>query len=135
MCWLRRTVGGLSLIVLIAGDGWQQAQTPDVVLMRSGRNDCVDLPAPPEGVPGLREYARFTVHHNGDIVVKAAQLPFSSNEGYVYRQTPSGWVKNEADYILIRTPVPVRGGFVYLISFGEGEDRCGPWSIDATHPN
>jgi hypothetical protein len=106
-----------------------------ITLNRSGRDDCADLPAPPQGVPGLREYARVAVHHDGHIVVNAAHLPFSSNEGFVYRLTPSGWQKNELDYILIRTPVPVLGGFVYSIAFGGGKDLCGPWSLDATHPN
>jgi hypothetical protein len=107
----------------------------EITLMRSGRDDCVDLPKPPDGVPGLREYARIPVHHDGTIVVTAAQLPFSRNSGYLYRLTPSGWMKNEFDYILLRTPVPVQGGFLYLITFGEDEDRCGAWSFDATHPS
>ena len=113
----------------------QQPEKREVVVERSGANDCEDLPLPPKGVPGLREYLRITVHHDGAVLVKAARLPFGSNQGYVYKQTPTGWVKNDVDYILIRTPVPVQGGFVYSITFGEGEDRCGPWSIDATHPN
>ena len=107
----------------------------DVEVKRSGANDCVDLPAPPEGVPGLREYARVAVHHDGEILVIAAHLPFFSNEGYVYRLTPSGWVKNEFDYILLRMPVPVRGGFVYSITFGGDKDLCGAWSVEATHPS
>lgn len=107
----------------------------DVALVRSGANDCVDLPAPPPGVPGVREYARFPVHHDGGILVKAARLPFSTNEGYVYRQTPAGWEKNEFDYILLGTPVPVQGGFVYMITFGGDKDLCAAWSVDATHPS
>jgi len=107
----------------------------DITLIRSGRNDCVDLPKPPDGVAGLREYARVPVHRDGTIIVNAAQLPFSRNSGYLYRLTPSGWTKNEFDYILLRTPLPVQGGFMYLITFGEDEDRCGPWSVDATQPS
>ena len=76
----------------------------------------------------------FRIEHDGQIVVTAAQLPFTSNPGYVYRQTEKGWVANEVDYLLLRTPIPVRGGFVYIITFGGGEDRCGRWSIDARHP-
>ena len=106
----------------------------DVALSRSGDNACEDLPRPPEGVPGLREYARILIKEDGQLVVTAAQLPFTSNQGYVYRQTESGWVANEVDYLLLRTPVPVRGGFTYIITFGGGEDRCGRWSIDARHP-
>jgi hypothetical protein len=106
----------------------------DVALARAGDNACEDLPRPPEGVPGLREYARIRIQEDGQLVVTAAQLPFTSNQGYVYRQTDTGWVPNEVDYLLLRTPVPVRGGFVYIITFGGGEDRCGRWSIDARHP-
>jgi len=58
----------------------------DVSLTRSGDNDCVDLPPPPEGVPGLREYARIAVHNDGILRVNAAKLPFYNNPGYVYRQ-------------------------------------------------
>jgi len=106
----------------------------DVALTRAGDNACEDLPRPPEGVPGLREYARIRIQEDGQLVVTAAQLPFTSNQGYIYRQTESGWLPNEVDYLLLRTPVPVRGGFVYIITFGGGEDRCGRWSIDARHP-
>ena len=106
----------------------------DVALSRSGGNACEDLPRPPEGVPGLREYARIPINEDGQLVVTAAQLPFTSNQGYLYRQAASGWVPNEVDYLLLRTPVPVRGGFTYIITFGGGEDRCGRWSIDAKHP-
>lgn len=106
----------------------------DVALSRSGANACTELPAPPAGVPGLREYARLPIHHDGYLTVKAAQLPFLGNQGYVYRQTPEGWVANEADYVLIRTPIPVRGGFVYVITFGGDKDLCAAWSIDASHP-
>jgi hypothetical protein len=115
--------------------GASVASTPaeDVALTRSGANACEDLPRPPEGVPGLREYARISIHEDGQLVVTAAQLPFTSNQGYVYRQTESGWVPNDVDYLLLRTPVPVRGGFVYILTFGGGEDRCGRWSIDARH--
>ena len=105
-----------------------------VVIDRSGRNDCVDLPRPPEGVPGLREYARFDVTRDGSVTVRSARLPFSRNEGFLYRLTRSGWVRNEADFILIRMPLPVLGGYTYVITFGTGEDRCGPWSIEAVHP-
>ena len=109
-------------------------RTEDVALTRAGDNACEDLPRPPEGVPGLREYARIRIQEDGQLVVTAAQLPFTSNQGYVYRQTESGWLPNEVDYLLLRTPVPVRGGFVYIMTFGGGEDRCGCWSIDARHP-
>jgi hypothetical protein len=85
-------------------------------------------------VPGLREYARIPIKEDGVLVVTAAQLPFTSNQGYVYRQAGNGWVPNEVDYVLLRTPIPVRGGFVYSITFGGGEERCGRWSIDARHP-
>jgi hypothetical protein len=105
-----------------------------VALNRSGANACTDLPPPPKGVPGLREYARIAVHHDGNLVVTAAQLPFFGNQGYVYRQTESGWEKNEIDYVLVRTPVPLRGGFVYSITFGGDKESCGRWSLDATHP-
>lgn len=105
-----------------------------VVIELSGRNDCVDLPRPPEGVPGLREYARFDVTRDGWVTVRSAQLPFSRNEGFLYRLTLSGWVRNEADFILIRTALRVLGGYTYVITFGTGEDRCGPWSIAAVHP-
>ena len=111
-----------------------QPAADHVALTRSGDDACVDLPRPPEGVPGLREYARVRVEQDGQLVVTAAQLPFTSNQGYVYRQTDKGWVANEVDYLLLRTPVPIRGGFVYVITFGGGEDRCGRWSIDARHP-
>jgi len=67
--------------------------------------------------------------------VSAARLPFFSNEGYVYRLTANGWVKNELDYILLRSPVPVRGGFLYVVTFGGDKDLCGPWSVDLNHPN
>ena len=103
-------------------------------LTRSGANACTDLPRPPEGVPGLREYARIAVHHDGQLVVRAAQLPFFGNQGYLYRRTESGWEKNEIDYILVRTPLPVLGGFEYVLAFGGDKDTCGPWSLDATHP-
>jgi hypothetical protein len=106
-----------------------------IMLSRSGANDCDDLPTPPLGVPGLREYARLAVHHDGELLVNSARAPFFSNEGYVYRLTSQGWVKNEFDYILIRSAVPVRGGFLYVVTFGGDKDLCGPWSIDATHPN
>jgi hypothetical protein len=106
----------------------------DITLTRSGDNACEDLPRPPEGVPGLREYARMSIKDDGLLVVTAAQLPFGSNEGYLYRQAGDRWVPNEVDYVLLRTPLPVRGGFVYIITFGGGEDRCGRWSIDARHP-
>ena len=68
-------------------------------------------------------------------MVTAAQLPFTSNQGYVYRQTEKGWVPNEVDYLLLRTPIPVQGGFVYMITFGGGKELCGRWSIDARHPD
>jgi hypothetical protein len=105
-----------------------------VSVVRSGANDCSDLPAPPPGVPGIREYARFAVHLDGTVTVMAAQLPFASNPGFLYRQTPAGWVKNEFDYVLLRQPLPVLGGFWYVLTFGAGMDNCGPWSLDATHP-
>jgi hypothetical protein len=104
-------------------------------ITRSGKNDCTELPAPPGGVPGGREYARFPAHHDGTVTVMAAQLPFASNPGFLYRQTPAGWVKNEFDYVLLRQPLPVLGGFWYVLTFGEGMDNCGPWSLDATHPS
>jgi hypothetical protein len=107
----------------------------DVSLTRSGANACEDLPRPPEGVPGLREYARIAVHHDGQLVVRAAQLPFFGNQGYLYRRADDEWVRNELDYILVRTPLPVLGGFEYVITFGGGDkELCGPWSLDATHP-
>ena len=112
-----------------------QPASDHVTLTRSGDDACVDLPRPPEGVPGLREYARVRIERDGQLVVTAAQLPFTSNQGYVYRQTEQGWVANELDHLLLRTPVPVRGGFVYILTFGGGEDRCGRWSIDARHPS
>jgi hypothetical protein len=102
---------------------------------RSGKNDCTELPAPPAGVPGVREYARFPAHHDGTVTVMAAQLPFASNPGFLYRQTPAGWVKNEFDYVLLRQPLPVLGGYWYVLTFGEGTDNCGPWSLDATYPS
>ena len=105
-----------------------------VVIERSGRNDCTELPSPPEGVPGLREYARFDVTHDGSVTVRSAQLPFSRNEGFLYRLTQAGWVPNETDFILIRSALPVLGGYTYVITFGTGEDRCGAWSIEAVHP-
>lgn len=105
-----------------------------VTLNKSGGNACTDLPRPPDGVPGLREYARIAVHHDGNLVVTAAQLPFFGNQGYVYRRTERGWEKNDVDYVLVRTPVPLRGGFVYSISFGGDKEQCGRWSLDATHP-
>ena len=106
-----------------------------VTITRSGANACTDLPKPPDGVPGLREYARIAVHHDGQLVVRAAQLPFFGNQGYLYRRTETGWEKNELDYILVRTPLPVLGGFEYVITFGGGDkELCGPWSLDATHP-
>jgi hypothetical protein len=86
-------------------------------------------------VPGVREYARFPVHHDGSVVVTAAKLPFASNPGFLYRQTASGWVKSEIDYVLLRQPLPVVGGFWYVLAFGEGADNCGSWSVDATHPS
>jgi hypothetical protein len=107
----------------------------DINLRRAGRDSCTELPAPPDGLDGLREYARVPVHHDGVITVRSAQLPFFSNPGYVYRETASGWVKNEVDYVLLRSPIPVRGGFVYLITFGGEREQCGAWSIDLTHPS
>jgi hypothetical protein len=107
----------------------------DIILTRSGDNDCADLPMPPEGVPGLREYARLAVHHDGGIVVTSAHLPFFGNQGYVYRLTPAGWIKNEFDYVLLRNPIPVQGGFVYVITFGGDKDLCGRWSLEAAHPS
>jgi hypothetical protein len=86
-------------------------------------------------VPGVREYVRFPVHRDGSVIVTAAKLPFASNPGFLYRQTASGWVKNEIDYVLLRQPLPVLGGFWYVLTFGEGMDNCGSWSIDATHPS
>jgi hypothetical protein len=106
----------------------------EAVVSRSGSNACTDLPPPPEKVPGLREYARFAVHHDGHVMVRSAQLPFMGNQGYLYRQTKDGWEKNETDYVLLRTPVPVLGGFVYAITFGGGQELCSSWSLDATHP-
>lgn len=103
-------------------------------LTRSGTNDCVDLPTPPTGVPGLREYARLAVHHDGILTVTSAQLPFFNNPGYVYRQKGDAWEPNESDYVLLRSPIPLLGGFVYVITFGGDKDLCGPWAIDATHP-
>lgn len=105
-----------------------------VTVTRSGANACTDLPKPPDGVPGLREYARIAVHHDGQLVVRAAQLPFFGNQGYLYRRTETGWERNELDYILVRTPLPVLGGFEYVITFGGDKELCGPWSLDATHP-
>jgi hypothetical protein len=127
--FLLATLAGVTLAAAV-----RQPDADQVTLTRSGNDACVDLPRPPEGVPGLREYARVRIEHDGQLVVTAAQLPFTSNQGYVYRQTEQGWVANEMDYLLLRTPVPVRGGFVYIITFGGGEDRCGRWSIDARHP-
>jgi hypothetical protein len=118
----------------LAAANRQSDAADEVSLTRAGDDSCLDLPRPPEGVPGLREYARIPIKQDGQLVVTAAQLPFTSNQGYVYRQTETGWVANEMDYLLLRTPVPVRGGFVYIITFGGGEDRCGRWSIDARHP-
>lgn len=106
----------------------------DVRLTRSGEDDCVDLPKPPTGVPGLREYARVAVHHDGILTVTAAKLPFYNNPGYVYRQKGDAWEPNESDYVLLRSPIPLLGGFVYVITFGGDKDLCGPWSIDAVHP-
>jgi hypothetical protein len=106
----------------------------EVAVSRSGSNACTDLPQPPEKVPGLREYARFAVHHDGHVIVRSAQLPFLGNQGYLYRQANDGWERNETDYVLLRTPVPVLGGFVYSLTFGGGQERCGSWSLDATHP-
>lgn len=103
-------------------------------LTRSGANDCSDLPAPPTGVPGLREYARLSIQHDGVLEVTAAQLPFANNPGYIYRQVAERWEPNELDYILLRAPIPVTGGFVYILTFGGGEDRCGAWSLDVTYP-
>lgn len=103
-------------------------------LTRSGANDCADLPAPPAGVPGLREYARLTIQHDGVLEVTAAQLPFANNPGYIYRQATDRWEPNELDYILLRSPIPVRGGFVYVLAFGGDEDRCGAWSLDVSYP-
>lgn len=130
-------VAGLQLAADGAGavrGGGQQTPAADVTLTRSGDDACVDLPRPPEGVRGLREYARIPVERDGQITVTAAQLPFTSNQGYVYRQTEKGWVPNEVDYLLLRTPIPVQGGFVYMITFGGGKELCGRWSIDARHP-
>jgi len=121
----------LTVVACVALAAGGQPDADQVMLTRSGDDACVDLPRPPEGVPGLREYARVRIEHDGQLVVTAAQLPFTSNQGYVYRQIGNGWVANEMDYLLLRTPVPVRGGFVYIITFGGGEDRCGRWSIDA----
>ena len=128
--------GDCLAIEKVVWEGPRAARTlvEDVALTRAGDNSCEDLPRPPEGVPGLREYARISIKGDGLLVVTAAQLPFASNEGYVYRQAGDRWVPNEVDYVLLRTPVPVRGGFVYVITFGGGEDRCGRWSIDARHP-
>jgi hypothetical protein len=120
--------------VVFEGPRADRALVEDVVLTRAGDNACDDLPRPPDGVPGLREYARISIKGDGLLVVTAAQLPFASNEGYVYRQAGDRWVANEVDYVLLRTPVPVRGGFTYVIAFGGGEERCGRWSIDARHP-
>ena len=120
----------LASLTLAAG----QPDADRVALTRSGDDACVDLPRPPEGVPGLREYARVRIERDGQLVVTAAQLPFTSNQGYIYRQTEKGWVPNEVDYLLLRMPVPVRGGFVYILTFGGGDDRCGRWSIDAQYP-
>lgn len=106
----------------------------DVRLTRSGEDDCLDLPTPPTGVPGLREYARFAVHHDGILTVTAAKLPFYNNPGYVYRQKGDAWEPNESDYVLLRSPIPLLGGFAYVITFGGDKDLCGPWSIDAIHP-
>ena len=107
----------------------------DVAIERSGSNDCMDLPAPPDGVPGDREYARFPVHQDGAVIVTAARLPFVSNAGYLYQLGPNGWVKSEFDYVLLRQPLPVRGGFWYVLAFGGGADLCSAWSLSATHPN
>ena len=124
----------LTVVACVALAAGGQPEADPVTLTRSGDDACVDLPRPPEGVPGLREYARVRIKHDGQLVVTAAQLPFTSNQGYLYRQTEQGWVANEVDYLLLRTPVPVRGGFVYIVTFGGGADRCGRWSIDARHP-
>jgi hypothetical protein len=107
----------------------------DIRVKRGGSNSCNDLPAPPEGLSGLREYARVPVHHDGVLTVTSAQLPFFSNPGFVYRETANGWIKNEVDYVLLRSPIPVQGGFVYLITFGGDREQCGPWSIDFVHPS
>lgn len=106
----------------------------EVRIRRGGSDSCSELPAPPEGLRGLREYARIPVHHDGILTVTSAQLPFFSNPGFVYQETPGGWVKNEVDYVLLRSPIPLRGGFVYLITFGGDREQCGAWSIDLTHP-
>jgi hypothetical protein len=106
----------------------------EVRVRRGGSDSCSELPAPPEGLRGLREYARLPVHHDGILTVTSAQLPFFSNPGFVYRQTATGWVKNEVDYVLLRSPIPLQGGFVYLITFGGDREQCGAWSIDLTHP-
>jgi hypothetical protein len=127
----RTTVRELAVPIDVA----MMPETREIALARSGANDCSDLPAPPAGVPGVREYARFAVHRDGSVVVTAAKLPFASNPGFLYRQTPSGWVKNEFDYVLLRQPLPVIGGFWYVLTFGEGMDNCGAWSVDATHPS
>src|SRR5262245_2325077 len=37
--------------------------------------------------------------------------------------------------ILIRSAVPLRGGFLYVVTFGGDKDLCGPWSVDLGHPN
>ena len=132
---------GITVLVVavgLYGTGHAQSSTEpaeeDVEIKRSGRNDCIDLPHPPEGVPGLREYARFDVTRDGSVTVRSARLPFSRNEGFLYRLTRNGWVPNETDFILIRTPLRVLGGYTYVITFGTGDDRCGPWSIEAVHP-
>jgi hypothetical protein len=124
----------IALVAVLLLAARQPDAADDVALSRAGDDSCVDLPRPPEGVPGLREYARVRIQSDGQIVVRAAQLPFTSNQGYVYRQTEKGWVPNEVDYLLLRSPIPVQGGFVYLITFGGGKDLCGRWSIDARHP-
>ena len=61
----------------LSGDGRldvaMRPERHDIVVTRSGDDDCADLGTPPEGVHGLREYARFAVHHDGRIVVTSAQ--------------------------------------------------------------
>jgi len=47
----------------------------------------------------------------------------------------ANWVKNEVDYLLLRSPVPVQGGSVYSITFGADRDPISAWSIDAARPN
>ena len=119
----------LIAVVSLVPAAARQPDADQVTLTRSGDDACVNLPRPPEGVPGLREYVRMRIERDGQLVVTAAQLPFTSNQGYVYRQTEKGWVANEVDYLLLRTPVPVRGGFeekpkvIFFCSGGPGKDQ------------